>query len=55
VIRWSDLADDDGSDLSKVPSEFQVNEVFITDGGGGVAQTSVNSVALGIGETYSTS
>jgi hypothetical protein len=55
VIRWSDLAAADDSYLNGVPSEFQVNEVFITDGGGGVAQTSVNSVALGIGETYSTS
>ena len=54
-IDWSAVAADDDSDLSGVPSEFQVNEVFITDGGGGVAQTSANPVALGIGETYSTS
>jgi hypothetical protein len=55
VIDWDSLAADDDSDLSGVPSEFQVNEVFIRDGGGGVAQTSANPVALGIGETYSTS
>jgi hypothetical protein len=54
-IDWSDVAADENSDLSGVPSEFQVNEVFISDGGGGVAQTSANPRALGIGETYSTS
>ncbi|RLM52570.1 hypothetical protein [Halorubrum sp. Atlit-28R] len=55
VIDWAAVAADDNSDLSGVPSEFRVNEVFISDGGGGVAQTSANPVALGIGETYSTS
>jgi hypothetical protein len=55
VIDWAAVAADDDSGLSGVPSEFRVNEVFISDGGGGVAQTSANPVALGIGETYSTS
>ena len=54
-ITWSDVASDSDSDLNAVPSNFQINEIFVTDGGGGVAQTSENPRALGIDETYSTS
>jgi hypothetical protein len=54
TITWSDLADDEDANLNGVPSEFQVNEVFISDGGEGIGQTSANPRALGINETYST-
>ncbi|CAJ51726.2 hypothetical protein [Haloquadratum walsbyi] len=54
TITWSELADDEGANLNRVPSEFQVNEVFISDGGGGIGQNSANPRALGINETYST-
>lgn len=54
TVDWEALADnDDISLVNDTTSEFQVNEVFITDGGG-VFGEGLDGQALGVDETYST-
>lgn len=53
TIDWSAFAADSDTNIDSVPSEFEVNEVFISDGGG-VFGNGLNGRAVGLGDTYST-
>jgi hypothetical protein len=53
TIDWSAFADDTDTNIDSVPSAFEVNEVYITDGGG-VFGNGLNGRAVGLGDTYST-
>jgi hypothetical protein len=52
TIDWSAFADDSDTNIDNAPPEFEVNEVFITDGGG-VFGEELNGRAAGLNETYS--